>query len=91
MASKSRVYVEGTQRGYAVGVETRSAQGTVRRQWSHYRDDGTTAGIDRAYKDASQAAASISGSLACAKGRKLLRREGLIPDLRRRSAKKKPQ
>lgn len=55
----TRVFVEGTQRGYAVG--TRDKKGTIREEYFH--DNGTDASIDSAYRRASQAAASISSTI----------------------------
>jgi len=54
-----RVFVEGTQRGYAVG--TRRAGRTIREV--HFRDDGTSAGIDRAYREASSFAAGLTETI----------------------------
>ena len=63
-----RVFMEGTQRGYAVG--TRDARGLIREEYFH--DDGTVKGIALAYKRASAAVASIQSTI------------NLRPDLARR-------
>ncbi len=59
MESTVRVFVEGTQRGYAVG--TRDAKGTIREEY--FRDNGTTESINRAYREASSAATSIKNTI----------------------------
>lgn len=72
-----RVFVEGTQRGFAVGIKRTQRDGSeiiVKEEYHH--DDGTTAGIDRAYKAASRAAASLEGTLK--RKPALLRRQGWL-------------
>jgi hypothetical protein len=50
-----RVFVEGTQRGYAVG--TRRGEEVIKEK--HFHDGGTSKGIDEAYKSASEFADAL--------------------------------
>lgn len=59
-------FVEGTQRGYAVGLVLRTGK---RVDLAYYHDDGTTKGIDESYRLASGAAESIKrGKFVCRTG-----------------------
>jgi len=57
----TRIFLEGTQRGYAVGIRKVLADGSDGRTIyeEYHRDNGTTASIDAAYDAASRAAASL--------------------------------
>jgi hypothetical protein len=77
MPKNVRVFVEGTQRGFAVGIKRKLRGGReviVKEEYHH--DDGTTASIDRAYKAASLAAASLNSTLK--RNPALLRRQGWL-------------
>jgi len=63
-----RSFVEGTQRGYAVGVVTPRGRIVL----SYIHDDGTTKGIDAAYSAASATATSIN------RGRFVGSRDGFV-------------
>ena len=56
-----RSFVEGTQRGYIAGLRRVNKNGTDGATMLEeiFHDDGTSAGIQKAYKEASAAAASL--------------------------------
>lgn len=76
MSKNVRVFVEGTQRGYAVGIKRTVKGREVIVKESYFHDDGTTAGIDRAYREASQFAAGLQSTLK--RKPALLKRQGWL-------------
>jgi len=71
-----RVFVEGTQRGYAVGIKRTTKNGEFIVKENYFHHDSSSVGIDRAYREASRFAAGLESTLKLRPS--LLRRQGWL-------------